>query len=289
MRARSAASEYRAALNILAPRSKHWSPPVLTISGLANEGLDDLWAQLGIFKERMQASGDWESKRAEQQLAWMWGLLNEKLQAALMANPDIKLHCRMLSARLSLAICPQLLLLVSWHAFSRSEQNDGRDERRSGDTFKTCLLGAGVVAGAGALVVSQDAQAEVPAKPVIVEFPAPRSQQDVSVALQAAMNRAAENGHILQLGAGTYSCSGLSLPNGLTMRGVPGQTRLVLEGGGSLLKGSGADHVHLSISPLTVDTSHLQRMLLHYCGCRGVSTSLLPPVRLQAAQSQGWF
>ncbi len=90
MRARSAASEYRAALNILAPRSKHWSPPVLTISGLANEGLDDLWAQLGIFKERMQASGDWESKRADQQLAWMWGLLNEKLQAALMANPDIK-------------------------------------------------------------------------------------------------------------------------------------------------------------------------------------------------------
>ncbi|MES0868944.1 methylmalonyl Co-A mutase-associated GTPase MeaB [Pseudovibrio sp. SCP19] len=90
IRARSAASEYRAALNILAPRSKHWSPPVLTISGLANEGLDDLWSQLGIFKERMQASGDWESKRAEQQLAWMWGLLNEKLQTALKANPDIK-------------------------------------------------------------------------------------------------------------------------------------------------------------------------------------------------------
>ncbi|QUS57197.1 methylmalonyl Co-A mutase-associated GTPase MeaB [Pseudovibrio brasiliensis] len=90
IRARSAASEYRAALNILAPRSKHWSPPVLTISGLANEGLDDLWRQLGIFKERMQASGDWESKRAEQQLAWMWGLLNEKLQTALKANPEIK-------------------------------------------------------------------------------------------------------------------------------------------------------------------------------------------------------
>ncbi|KZK86338.1 putative GTPase [Pseudovibrio sp. Ad46] len=90
LRARSAASEYRAALNILAPRSKHWSPPVLTISGLANEGLDEVWGQLGIFKERMQASGDWDSKRAEQQLAWMWGLLNEKLQAALKANPEIQ-------------------------------------------------------------------------------------------------------------------------------------------------------------------------------------------------------
>lgn len=61
LRARSAASEYRAALNILAPRSKHWSPPVLTVSGLANEGLDEVWAQLGIFKERMQASGDWNN------------------------------------------------------------------------------------------------------------------------------------------------------------------------------------------------------------------------------------
>lgn len=90
IRARAAASEYRAALNILTPRSKHWSPPVLTLSGLANEGLDDLWSQLQIFKERMQASGEWEGKRSEQQLAWMWGLLNEKLQAALVAHPEIK-------------------------------------------------------------------------------------------------------------------------------------------------------------------------------------------------------
>ncbi len=117
------------------------------------------------------------------------------------------------------------------------------------------LLGAGVVAGAGALVISQDAQAAAPAKPVIIEFPAPRSQQDVSAALQAAMNRAAENGHILQLGAGTYSSSGLSLPSGLTLRGVPGQTRLVLDGGGPLLKGSGADHVWLS--HIIFDGGHL--------------------------------
>ncbi|SDQ87530.1 methylmalonyl Co-A mutase-associated GTPase MeaB [Pseudovibrio sp. Tun.PSC04-5.I4] len=89
-RARLAASQYRTALHILTPRSKHWSPPVVTISGLANVGLDDLWSQLNIFKERMQANGDWDKKRAEQQLSWMWGLLNEKLQTALKANPEIK-------------------------------------------------------------------------------------------------------------------------------------------------------------------------------------------------------
>lgn len=131
---------------------------------------------------------------------------------------------------------------------------------------RRALLGAGVAAGAGTLVASQDAQA-APAKPVIVEFPAPHVQQDVSAALQAAMNRAATNGHILQLGAGIYSCSGLSLPSGLTLRGVPGQTRLVLAGGGPLLKGSKADRVCLSHIifdgdglPLAEDVSALLRL-----------------------------
>src|ERR687898_219963 len=45
-RAKSAAGEYRAALHILAPRSAHWSPPVLTVSGLANQGLDALWERI---------------------------------------------------------------------------------------------------------------------------------------------------------------------------------------------------------------------------------------------------
>ncbi|GHB19906.1 Tat protein [Pseudovibrio japonicus] len=119
---------------------------------------------------------------------------------------------------------------------------------------RRALLGAGVAAGAGTLIASQDAQA-APTTPVIVEFPAPQSQRDVSVALQAAMNRAAENGHILQLGAGTYSCSDLSLPSGLTLHGVPGHTRLLLDGDGPLLKGSGADRVCLS--QIIFDGGHL--------------------------------
>jgi len=86
MRARSAASDYRAALHILAPKSPNWTPPVITVSGLANEGLDQLWQQIGIYRERMEASGEWNEKRSRQQVAWMWDLLQQRMMEALKTN-----------------------------------------------------------------------------------------------------------------------------------------------------------------------------------------------------------
>ncbi len=85
-RARSAASDYRSALHILAPKSPTWSPPVITISGLANEGLDTLWEQIGIYRERMQASGEWSERRSGQQVAWMWDLLQQRMMDALTSD-----------------------------------------------------------------------------------------------------------------------------------------------------------------------------------------------------------
>ncbi|MBN9671184.1 methylmalonyl Co-A mutase-associated GTPase MeaB [Roseibium aggregatum] len=86
LRARSAASDYRAALHILAPRSPNWSPPVITVSGLANEGLDHLWDQIEIYRTRMQASGEWQDKRSRQQVAWMWDMLQQRMMEALKTN-----------------------------------------------------------------------------------------------------------------------------------------------------------------------------------------------------------
>lgn len=85
-RARSAASDYRAALHILAPKSPNWTPPVITISGLANEGLDHLWDQVGIYHDRMEKSGEWGEKRSRQQVAWMWDMLQQRMMDALKSN-----------------------------------------------------------------------------------------------------------------------------------------------------------------------------------------------------------
>ena len=85
-RARSAASDYRAALHILAPKSPNWLTPVITVSGLTNEGLDGLWQQVEMYRAKMEASGEWQEKRAIQQVAWMWDLLQQRMMAALTGN-----------------------------------------------------------------------------------------------------------------------------------------------------------------------------------------------------------
>ncbi|WP_321341893.1 methylmalonyl Co-A mutase-associated GTPase MeaB [Breoghania sp.] len=88
-RARAAASEYRAALHILAPRSSVWSPPVVTISGLANEGLDALWNQIETHRTRTEQSGEFAATRARQQVSWLWAMLETRLMEAMKTNPAV--------------------------------------------------------------------------------------------------------------------------------------------------------------------------------------------------------
>ncbi|AXS39886.1 methylmalonyl Co-A mutase-associated GTPase MeaB [Breoghania sp. L-A4] len=88
-RARAAAAEYRAALHILAPRSAVWTPPVVTISGLANEGLDTMWTQIEMHREKTTASGDFQKVRATQKVAWMWSMLEDRMMQALRNNPAV--------------------------------------------------------------------------------------------------------------------------------------------------------------------------------------------------------
>src|SRR5215218_4855498 len=57
-RAAAAAAEYRAALHILTPASAPWTPPVVTVSGLNGQGLDDLWAKVLDHRARMTATGE---------------------------------------------------------------------------------------------------------------------------------------------------------------------------------------------------------------------------------------
>src|SRR5215472_3177674 len=57
-RANAAAAEYRAALHILSPRSEHWSPPVITYSGLEGTGIDALWQAVLDHRKATMACGD---------------------------------------------------------------------------------------------------------------------------------------------------------------------------------------------------------------------------------------
>jgi LAO/AO transport system kinase len=93
-RAKVAAADYRAALNILSPHSANWSPPVLTYSALTGNGITELWAQVLAHKDKMSASGELATRRREQQVKWMWSMLEERLTARLRSDPAVRAKLR---------------------------------------------------------------------------------------------------------------------------------------------------------------------------------------------------
>ena len=89
VRAEYAAAEYRAALQILTPQSATWSPPVLTVSGRDNAGLDALWAKIADHRQKMMATGEFALRRQRQVVAWMQDMLNDRVMASLRSNPRV--------------------------------------------------------------------------------------------------------------------------------------------------------------------------------------------------------
>ena len=89
-RASAAAAEYRAALHILSPATAVWSPPVMTVSGLTGQGLDELWSKVLDHRARLEAAGELQAKRRAQDLKWMWALVHERVHERLTSDPAVR-------------------------------------------------------------------------------------------------------------------------------------------------------------------------------------------------------
>lgn len=100
-RASRAAAEYQGALNILTPTTPGWLPPVLTISGQNNIGLDKLWAKVREHRDRMTISGAWEERRRGQAVGWMRDMLAERVMTAFRAAPQVAAEIKRLEAEVA--------------------------------------------------------------------------------------------------------------------------------------------------------------------------------------------
>jgi LAO/AO transport system kinase len=89
-RAKAAAAEYRAALHILTPRSQSWSPPVVTYSALTGNGIAELWTTVLDHRARTSKSGELDARRREQQVKWMWAMLEDRVFARLKSDSSLK-------------------------------------------------------------------------------------------------------------------------------------------------------------------------------------------------------
>ena len=97
-RARVAAAEYRAALHILTPRSPNWTPPVVTYSALTGQGAAELWAQVLAHRERLMKSGELAARRREQQVKWLWTMLEDRVFARLKSDAGLRAKLPQLEA-----------------------------------------------------------------------------------------------------------------------------------------------------------------------------------------------
>jgi LAO/AO transport system kinase len=89
-RAGAAAAEYRSALHILTPRSPNWTPPVITYSALTGDGVAELWAQILTHRGRMEKTGERAARRREQQVKWMWSMLNDRVLGRLKTDAALR-------------------------------------------------------------------------------------------------------------------------------------------------------------------------------------------------------
>jgi LAO/AO transport system kinase len=97
-RAKAAAAEYRAALHIIGAGSKLWTPPVITFSALTGGGITELWGKICEHRERASAAGALTARRREQQVKWMWAMLEERMMARLKSDPSLRARLPKLEA-----------------------------------------------------------------------------------------------------------------------------------------------------------------------------------------------
>lgn len=100
-RANITAADYRGALHILAPRSEHWHPPVITFSALAGTGIAELWQKVLDHRKAMNASGDFAARRRDQQVKWMWSMLEQRMLARLRSEASVRTKVKKIEAEVA--------------------------------------------------------------------------------------------------------------------------------------------------------------------------------------------
>ena len=75
-----AQSQLESVLPVLQHRTPGWAPKVLMASALQRQRIDEFWRQIGRFRESMQASGEFETRRSAQAVDWMWDTIERTLR-----------------------------------------------------------------------------------------------------------------------------------------------------------------------------------------------------------------
>jgi LAO/AO transport system kinase len=88
--ARAAARELTMAMRLIYPRDTLWRPPVLTMSAVEGTGLQELWDTVLRHRDALTESGEFEAKRRQQQVDWMWSMVRDTVLDRVLSDPGVK-------------------------------------------------------------------------------------------------------------------------------------------------------------------------------------------------------
>lgn len=82
-------AEYDGALGLIRAASPNWTPVALTASARDGTGVAEVWQVILDHREKLGATGELESRRREQNRAWLWTLVDETLRRSFREHPAV--------------------------------------------------------------------------------------------------------------------------------------------------------------------------------------------------------
>ncbi len=67
-----------------------WQPQVMQISALKAQGVDAFWTMVQNFHAKRRAGGEFDARRQQQSLAWMWDIVHARLRADFDHHPAVR-------------------------------------------------------------------------------------------------------------------------------------------------------------------------------------------------------
>jgi LAO/AO transport system kinase len=82
-------ADYRSALRLLRPLTRHWTTEVMPVSSTTPCGVEAVWSAIERHQEAMRASGERDARRHEQATAALWSDLSDQMVSALKKHPRV--------------------------------------------------------------------------------------------------------------------------------------------------------------------------------------------------------
>ena len=87
--AKRSAAEYSNAMHLIRPAHPEWQVTVRTVSALTGSGIDAVWDDVARFRAALEATGEWQRRRAEQARAALWQEIGDGLVERFRTAPAV--------------------------------------------------------------------------------------------------------------------------------------------------------------------------------------------------------